>query len=57
MMGTGSYYREGNPERRRDGWEEGKKRTEMEELRERAQTWKGKDILLSNTDRKKALSR
>lgn len=56
MMGTGSYYREGNPERR-DGWEEGKKRTEMEELRERAQTWKGTDILLSNTDRKKALSR
>lgn len=36
MVGTGSYYREGNTERR-DVWEEGEKRTGVEEVRNRAQ--------------------
>lgn len=43
MVGTGSYYRKGNTETRRNGWEEREKRTGMEEMREgeSTKTWKG----------------
>lgn len=54
-----SYYREGNTERRGDGWGEGEKRTGYGGRWERKKhaNLEGEHLFLSQTDGEKALSR